>query len=71
MEIETKIRKWGNSYGLILPKNIVENQNLNENDTVLVNVKPKKVDLSVIFGICKFKKSTNEIIKEIRRGYDK
>ena len=70
MEIETKIRKWGNSYGLILPKNIVEDQNLTENDVVLVDVKPKKTDLSPIFGICKFKKSTKEIMKEIRVGYD-
>lgn len=34
-----------------------------------MDMKTKKIDLISIFGICKFKKSTKEIMKEIRKGY--
>ncbi len=70
MEVETKIRKWGNSYGILLPKNIINEQNLTENDLVIINIASKKQDLSKLFGFCKFKKSTKEIMKEIKEGYD-
>ncbi len=70
MEIQSKIRKWGNSYGILLSREVLDNENLHENDEVLVNVKSKKADLSGLFGICKFKRPTKEIIKEIKEGYN-
>ena len=36
MEIKTKARKWGNSIAIILPKIVVENDNIKENDEVIV-----------------------------------
>ena len=70
MEVETKLRKWGNSYALLLPRDVVINQNLSENDIVIADIKPKKVDLTGLFGFLKFNKPTKEIMKEIRKGYD-
>ncbi len=70
MEIETKLRKWGNSYGVLLPKEVVENQNLKEDSIVKINISPKKPDFRKLFGLCKFKKPMKEIIKEIKEGHD-
>ena len=67
--IESKIRKWGNSYGVLIPKGEIDKKQLSENDKVVITLE-RKVDLGPLFGICKFKKSTKEIIKEIREGYD-
>jgi antitoxin component of MazEF toxin-antitoxin module len=33
-EFEARIKKWGNSFGIILPKNIVEKENLSEDDKI-------------------------------------
>lgn len=70
MEVESKIKRWGNSYGVLLSKELIENEMLKENETVVVNIHSKRKNLEKLFGLCKFKKSTKDIIKEIKEGYD-
>lgn len=42
---ETKIKKWGNSLALIIPKDIAKLEELNEGDIVKVDIfKEKRVD---------------------------
>jgi len=49
--IEVKIKKWGNSIGLIIPKDIIKIEDLNVGDTVKVDIeKGKRIDS---FGILK------------------
>lgn len=36
--IQTNIRRWGNSQGIRLPKEILSQMNLQENDTVGINI---------------------------------
>lgn len=67
--IEARIRKWGNSYGLLLPKNELIRQHLAEDEIVLVSLK-KKHNIAQLFGICHFKRPVREIVREIREGYD-
>lgn len=46
-----QVRKWGNSLGVVLPKDILTEENVGEKDMVdIVIVKKKK---SSGFGICK------------------
>ena len=42
MAIQGTIRKWGNSAGLRLSKNDLDNLNINENDEVIVEIKRKE-----------------------------
>lgn len=72
MEIETLTRKWGNSIAVIIPSKIVEEQKLRENERVTVKIeKKRKVKVKDIFGLLKeWKKPTEEIIKEARKGWD-
>ena len=69
MTVESKIRKWGNSYGVLIPKAEIEKMSLHESEKVLLDIK-KKPELEQLFGICRFKKPTKELIREIREGYD-
>ena len=59
MAVETKLRRWGNSMTVILPKFIVETKNLKENDSIVIEV-VKTADLSGIFGSKKRKMSGQE-----------
>lgn len=69
MELNLRIRKWGNSLAIILPKNIVEDNNLKENEDVFVEVK-KKIFVKDVFGIMPFiKKSGQELKDEARKGW--
>ncbi len=69
MAVEVKIKKWGNSMGVILPKELVREKKLKENQKILIQV-VEKADLSDIFGTLKFKKSAQELKDEAREGWE-
>ncbi|MFA5020042.1 MAG: AbrB/MazE/SpoVT family DNA-binding domain-containing protein [Candidatus Pacearchaeota archaeon] len=72
MEVKTIARKWGNSIAIILPKNVVETGRINENDSLVVDVK-RKVLAKEMFGKFpkwKSKKSAQELKDEMRKGWN-
>ena len=69
MAIEATIRKWGNSFGVLLPKNFVERKQLKENDVILIDV-VKEADLSDVFGSLKMGMSGQEFKDMVRKGWD-
>lgn len=67
---ETKLRAWGNSIGLILPKEMLKEEGLSINDEVEVILRKKSNPLKDAFGKLrelkvKSEKSTDEILKEV------
>lgn len=56
MVIVVNVRKWGNSMGIVLPKEMVRHQRLKENDRIIVEV-VKEADLTGLFGSLKRKMS--------------
>ncbi len=68
---EAKIRKWGNSFGIIISKIEMEDKGLHENQKVLIEVKKKENPLTEMFGAGKFSKPTIEILKENRKNTSK
>jgi len=68
IEIETTARKWGNSIGIALPKDVVEKANIEPDKEIKVFIQDKRVNLSKVFGTLKIKKPTQEILDEIRLG---
>jgi antitoxin component of MazEF toxin-antitoxin module len=67
--IETRLKKWGNSFGIVIPMALVEKRKLKENDkvSVLVMNDSSKV-LKETFGMLKgrLKKSGQQIKDELR-----
>ena len=67
--IKGKLKKWGNSFGVIIPKEIVDNEGFKENQEVefLVVKNDSKKVLKETFGILKRKgnKSTEQIMREM------
>ncbi len=72
IEYETRLKKWGNSMGVVIPKEKIKHENLREEQPVRVivsTVKPVKV--RDIFGMLKgWKKSTKKIAKEADKELD-
>ena len=69
MEIKTKPRKWGNSLAIILPKVVVESNSIKENQEITIELKEKPTAKD-IFGILpKWKRSTQQIKDEMRKGW--
>ncbi len=68
--IQTKVKKWGNSLGIILPSYAIEANKIKENDQISIIVIPdsRKV-LKGTFGMLKGKltKSGQQMKDEIRK----
>lgn len=71
IERETKLKSWGNSIGIVIPKEDVIKENLHPDQKVKVMITPMKtLKVKDIFGKLKFKKSTEEMMKEIDKELD-
>lgn len=70
MPAETIIRKWGNSLGVILPHELVEQQHLKEKDKVIIAL-AKEGDLSDIFGSLPRTISGQKFKDVVREGWEK
>jgi antitoxin component of MazEF toxin-antitoxin module len=68
--VNVVVKKWGNSYGIILPIKIVKTQHLDENDVINIEIKKKVRPIEELFGMGKLKKSTQQIKDELRAGWD-
>ena len=68
MAIVANVKKWGNSIGIVLPKELVRNQHLRENDRVIVEV-AKEADLTKLFGSLKRKMSGQGFKDRVREGW--
>ena len=62
-------RRWGNSLGITLPKELVERQNIKEGDKLVLPVVIKKADLSDIFGSIKTGESGQKFKDRVRKGW--
>ncbi len=69
--IVAKVRKWGNSIGLLVPKKEAEKMGLRENQDVSVEIIVKTNPLKELFGSLKFSKSTKQLLKEARENESK
>jgi len=65
-----KPKKWGNSLGVTIPKEIIEKEGISEKTDVVFLVRKKgKKSIGDTFGTLHFEKSTDEIMKEIDEGW--
>ena len=70
LEFKAIPRKWGNSIGITLPNNIVEEGKIKENKEIQVLIVEKKINLKDIFGSLKLKEPTKKIKDEMRSGWE-
>ena len=65
IEVKTKLRRWGNSFGIVVPQHKIEEAQLKEGKEVRALIlEENKVDLRKLFGKHKFKKSTEQLMRE-------
>ena len=64
--ILSKTRKWGSSLGVVIPKDVVKELKLRENQDVVIDIMPKENPLKELFGSVKLSKPTEQLLKEIR-----
>ncbi|MBI2143838.1 AbrB/MazE/SpoVT family DNA-binding domain-containing protein [Candidatus Woesearchaeota archaeon] len=64
LEVKAKVREWGRSLGIVLPKDAAMTESIRKNDTVNLLISKNGNALKETFGTFKFKRPTDEILKE-------
>jgi len=67
IEFESKLKKWGNSFGVVVPKSILNEGGLKENFKVQVMIKTEKTPLENAFGSLKDWKIDSQRFKDETR----
>lgn len=70
MAIQTKLRKWGNSLGIVIPSEVLKDQNLKEGENVILEIK-KKNTIKELFGSLKNWKIDAQKFKDEIRAEEK
>lgn len=74
MEKQVKVitRRWGNSIAVVIPKEIIDNQRIKEDQEIVIEIKMEKPTVGELFG--KFPRlrdwSAQELKDEARRGWE-
>lgn len=67
--MKAKVRKWGNSLGIVVPKEVAETEGLRAGDEVLAEIR-KLSNVGEIFGsLSGWKRDTQLIKDEARKGW--
>jgi len=69
-QMRVRAKKWGNSFGVILPKKVVDREKIKEGTEIVMTIIPvNRTKVKDVFGILKgkIKKETWEITKEVDR----
>jgi len=68
IEVKSKLRRWGNSLGIVIPQNAIEIAKVKEGDEINVFLQEEKSDLKSIFGkLRKWKIDPQKFKDEIRK----
>jgi len=69
IECESTLRKWGNSVGVVIPKDVVESEHLKEEEKIKFLILRDNKVLKETFGMMKgrWKKSTQDIKDQLRK----
>lgn len=70
-QFEAIPKKWGNSIGITIPADVVENEKIKpEKKITILVIGNQKKKLREIFGTLQRKKPTQQMMDEIDEGYD-
>jgi len=68
MKVSARVRRIGNSLGIIIPREEVDMDNIKEGDLVEVEVL-RCINVKEMFGSVKFRKTVQELKDEMRREW--
>ena len=66
----TRVKRWGNSLGLIVPAEVARSQNIRDGDYLEVEIRRRVPTPSERSGTWKFRRNLSELIREMKEGWD-
>ena len=66
MTTTIKTKQWGNSLGIIIPKDLVNELSIVPGEEIIIEIKKKNNILKELFGAVPLKRKTKDILKDVR-----
>ncbi len=71
MEIKATTKKWGNSIGVLIPKDVVKEEKIKPNQEIMLMISTRPITKGKdIFDTLKFKESTEKLMREIDKEFN-
>ncbi len=67
MSLAVTTKQWGNSVGVIIPKEVVDTLHIKPGEELIMNIEKKQNVLKELFGALPFKEPTEKILRETRK----
>ncbi|MEK6934226.1 MAG: AbrB/MazE/SpoVT family DNA-binding domain-containing protein [Nanoarchaeota archaeon] len=64
-DVENKLQRWGNSFGIVIPLEIVRRKKIREGEKIKAIILKKSSVLRETFGSHKFSKPVSQLMKEM------
>lgn len=72
IEAETKVKKWGNSLGVVLPRDLTRNEKVKAGDKIKIIVIKEQNTLKDVFGSLKnWKVDSQKLKDDLRKEWSK
>lgn len=72
-QVDVRVKRWGNSFGIVLPIKVVEKEKLSEGKEIIITIQSKeKTKVKDVFGILKKelgKVDTQKALREVDRAF--
>lgn len=65
-----KVKKWGNSVGVIIPKGTVKEMGIRPDDTLIIRIEKRENPLKELCGALPLLKPTKRLLREIRKDLE-
>lgn len=69
MEAEVVVKKWGNSVGVLIPKEVVRRENIKENERIVIEIKKRQVGKTFLGMVSDWNESAQMVKDEAREGW--
>ena len=67
MTFAVKTKQWGNSVGVVIPKEVVTHLDIKPGEVVFLDIEKKENVLKELFDTLKFRQPTTKILREVRK----
>ena len=67
MAVTVVLKKWGNSIGVVIPKEVIEKEDLKVEQRVSIEVKPDRHPFAKFFGTLRTGRPVQEIKDELKK----
>lgn len=70
MVLQTRLRRWGNSLGVIIPMEIVQEQGLTEGEEILIELTKKNTLLELFGSLPKWNINSQKVKNILRKEWE-